>query len=200
MPERSETKREAILAAAFTQFSRYGFRRTSMEDIAKETGISRASIYSHFENKEEVFRSLSASLHEQALGQAEIQLKGTESSAKKPIHVSARITFALLAKIEPFHTVLTQSEHGSELADENNHRCGDLVRESQKRFQTMLTRVLNAAARNGEIDLKSAKLTASTAAELIYLGATGLKQGASDSATLEKRIRNFVRVFLEGLT
>ena len=45
-----DPEREAILASAFTQFSRYGFRRTSMVDIAKETGTSRASLYSYFAN------------------------------------------------------------------------------------------------------------------------------------------------------
>ena len=53
MTQDAELKREAIFTAAFTQFSRYGFRRTSMEDIAKEMGISRASLYSYFKNKEE---------------------------------------------------------------------------------------------------------------------------------------------------
>ena len=178
MPNRSETKREAILEAALTQFSRYGFRRTSLEDIAKETGISRASIYSHFENKEEVFRNLSASLHEQALGEAEAQLKGTQSHSQTLVPISTRVASALLAKIDPFHKILTHSAHGSELADENNQRCGDLVRDSQTRFQTILTQALSTAARDGEIDLKSAKLKAAMAAELIYLGATGLKQGA----------------------
>ena len=199
MSNSPQNKREAILEAAFTQFSRYGFRRTSMEDIAKETGISRASIYSHFDNKEEVFRSLSAFLHDRALGEAEVRLKGTESSIKAPLQVSDRIASALLAKINPFHKVLTESAHGSELADENSQRCGDLVRDSQERFQSMLTQTLTSAARDGEIDLKTAKLKASAAAELIYLGASGLKQGASDSATLEKRVRNFVRVFLDGM-
>ncbi len=45
-----DPEREAILASAFTQFSRYGSRRTSMQDIAKETGTSRASLYSYFAN------------------------------------------------------------------------------------------------------------------------------------------------------
>ena len=50
MRKNEDPKREAILASAFTQFSRYGFRRTSMEDIARETGTSRASLYSYFAN------------------------------------------------------------------------------------------------------------------------------------------------------
>ena len=45
MSENPDPKREPILASAFTQFSRSGYRRTSMEDIAKETGISRPSLH-----------------------------------------------------------------------------------------------------------------------------------------------------------
>ncbi len=199
MPRDSGPKREAILNAAFTQFSRYGFRRTSMEDIANETGISRASLYSHFDNKEEIFRCLSASLHEQALGKAESHLKGTSSQAGEHIDLTARVEAALLARLGPFHEIVTQSEHGIEIADENNQRCGDLVRDSQERFQGMLARAIKAAARAGEIDLKAPGLTAAATAELVHLGAAGLKHGAPDMATLEKRLRAFVQVVFAGL-
>lgn len=60
MPNPPDFKRESILSTAQVQFSRYGFMRTSMEDIAKETDVSRASLYSYFENKEEIFRSRSS--------------------------------------------------------------------------------------------------------------------------------------------
>ena len=71
-----DPKRNAILVSAFTQFSGYGFRRTSMEDIATAAGVSRASLYSYFGNKEEIFRCLSASIHEQALADAGSGIEG----------------------------------------------------------------------------------------------------------------------------
>lgn len=194
MSRNADPKREAILAAAFTQFGRYGFRRTSMEDIAKEAGTSRASLYSHFENKEEIFRCLSAELHDRSLGEAERHLKGATSA-----DLASRVEAALIARLAPFQEVLTQSAHGSEIYDESNRLCGDLVLDSSERFRGMLTAALSAAARAGEIDLRAAGLTASAAAELIHLGAAGLKQGAPDVATLERRVRGFVRVFLAGL-
>ena len=40
-----DQKRDTILDAAYRQFSRYSFRKTSMEDIAQAAGISRASIF-----------------------------------------------------------------------------------------------------------------------------------------------------------
>ena len=63
----------------------------------------------------------------------------------------------------------------------------------------MLTTALSAAARAGEIDLKAAGLTAPATAELIHLGAAGLKQGAPDVATVKKRVQSFVSVFFAGL-
>lgn len=196
MADPVDAKRESILSAAQVQFSRYGFRRTSMEDIAKETGVSRASLYSSFENKEEIFRSLAAQLHEQSLAAAERRLAGDGSSG---LEIADRVEMALLARISPFLAVVAQSAHGSEINDENNRLCGDLVLASSERFRAMLTTALATAARAGEVDLKTAGLTAPAAAELILLATAGLKQGASDVATVEKRVRSFVKVFFAGL-
>ena len=195
-PKPPDQKRESILLAAEVQFSRYGFRRTSMEDIAKETGVSRASLYSYFENKEEIFRSLSAKLHEESLANAECQLAGELAQGSD---ISSRVEAALLARMAPFQKVVAESAHGSEIYDENNRLCGDLVISSSERFIAMLATALSGAARAGEIDLKSARLSAPAAAELIYLGAAGLKQRAEGVATLEKRVQGFVRVFVAGL-
>lgn len=189
-----DLKRESILSAAQVQFSRYGYRRTSMEDIAKETGVSRASLYSYFENKEEIFRSLSATLHERSLADAERHLKDDAGD-----DIATRVGAALLARIAPFQEVVQHSAHGSEIYDENNRLCGDLVQASSERFMGMLTGAVGAASRSGEIDLKAAGLTAPAAAELVYLAAMGLKQGAADVSTVEKRMRGFVSVFFAGL-
>ena len=196
VPNPPDLKRESILSAAQIQFSRYGFRRTSMADIAKETGVSRASLYGHFENKEEIFRCLSAQLHDRSLADAESHLKGEASIG---LDLASRISAALLARLAPFLEVVAESAHGSEIYDENNRLCGDLVLASSERFLGMLTASLNAAVRAGEIDLKAAGLTAPATAELIQLAATGLKQGARDLATVEKRVQSFVQVFFAGL-
>jgi AcrR family transcriptional regulator len=46
--------RELILDATDRLLARYGFRKTTMEDIAQEAGVSRRTIYLHFRSKEEV--------------------------------------------------------------------------------------------------------------------------------------------------
>ncbi|MDC1295315.1 TetR/AcrR family transcriptional regulator [Myxococcota bacterium] len=56
-------KRDAILIGAATVFSRYGYRRTSMTDLATETGVSSPAAYSYFKNKDEISRCVSEQLH-----------------------------------------------------------------------------------------------------------------------------------------
>lgn len=170
-----------------------------MEDIAKEMEISRASLYSYFENKEEIFRSLSSSLHEDSLGKAEICLKRAVGQNRRPADLANRICAALMARFSPFQEVVTQSAHGSEIYDENNRLCGDLVVDSQRRFLAMLISAMKTAVRDGEVDLKAAGLTAKLAAELLHLSTVGLKQGSADVAVFEKRLRIFVKVFFSGL-
>lgn len=196
MPQAPDLKRESILSAALVQFGQYGFRRTSMEDIARETGVSRASLYSYFENKEEIFRCVASGLQERSLADAEGHLKGAEV---EHADLTSRVSAALMARIRPFHEILAQSAHGAEIQDENNRLCGDLVLESSQRFRKMLATAIGAAARAGEIDLKPVGLTAPAAAELILLATTGLKQGAADEATVERRVQSFVDVFVAGL-
>ncbi len=191
--QQMDPKREAILAAAFTQFSRYGFKKTAMADIAKEMGISRASLYSYFDNKDEIFRTLSGSVHEEAMAAAEAHLKNDR------LGLEERVESAMLARLAPFHEVVSQSPHGGELYDENSRLCGDLVQDSYDRFQDLLTSTLEAAERSGEIDLKGTDLTARAVAELLQLGGNGQKFGTSDLDVFAKRLHGFVKVFFAGL-
>ena len=50
-----EEKRERILRVATEEFANNGFEHTSIQQIAKKSGISVGSVYKYFENKEILF-------------------------------------------------------------------------------------------------------------------------------------------------
>lgn len=50
--------RQDILTAAARVFSTHGVAKTSLNDIAKEAGVTRGAIYWHFENKTDLFNEL----------------------------------------------------------------------------------------------------------------------------------------------
>ena len=51
-------KAESILAAATRTFLANGFGAVSMDTIAREAGVSKATVYSHFTGKEELFGAM----------------------------------------------------------------------------------------------------------------------------------------------
>jgi len=48
-------KRELIIKAAFKVFSEKGYYNTKIEEIADEAGIGKGTVYSYFDNKQDVF-------------------------------------------------------------------------------------------------------------------------------------------------
>ena len=56
----AEERRSAILDAALTAFSQKGYHATSLDDIAREAGVSKALIYEHFASKQELHADLIA--------------------------------------------------------------------------------------------------------------------------------------------
>jgi AcrR family transcriptional regulator len=167
-----------------------------MDDIAKHLGISRASLYSYFTDKDDIFREVAMQIHEEALAAAKVCL----STAARAQDFSARIKNALLARHGPFQEAVIESAHGSELFDEYSRLCGDIVADSNRRFQTMLVGALKAAAKTGEINLKDSGVSPAAAAEILNLSTAGLKHGALDIATFKKRAKDLVKVFVAGLS
>jgi AcrR family transcriptional regulator len=47
-----------VIQAARIIFSRYGFKKTTMNEIAKETHLAKSSIYHYFRSKEEIFEAI----------------------------------------------------------------------------------------------------------------------------------------------
>jgi AcrR family transcriptional regulator len=54
--ERSTARELAVLEAAVGVFARYGFRKASMDEVARAASVSRQGLYLQFANKEELFR------------------------------------------------------------------------------------------------------------------------------------------------
>ena len=57
-PDVSAERRQQIFQAAITCFSRHGYHKTKMDDIAAETGLSKGALYWYFQSKKELFLSL----------------------------------------------------------------------------------------------------------------------------------------------
>ena len=54
---KSEEKHNLILHSASCLFIENGFANTSMDNVAKASGVSKQTVYSHFDNKDALFKA-----------------------------------------------------------------------------------------------------------------------------------------------
>ena len=64
MPRSSEVTRRRILDAAYELFYRKGFSRVGVDEIAESAGITKRSLYYHFESKDELLAAVLDRLNE----------------------------------------------------------------------------------------------------------------------------------------
>jgi AcrR family transcriptional regulator len=188
----AEGRRTAILDAALQVFGQYGFRRASMDDIAREAGIGKGTIYLSFASKEEVFQALSQGLAERMLAGAEAARHGPGTTADKLAAMSS-------AWFGTYVETVWRSPHAAELLDAKHRLSADLIGQASSVFRGLVREVLAEADISGELDLKAAGLTADTAAELLIASGRGLETSTSVPADYQRYLDTMVRVLIAGL-
>ncbi len=57
-PQRRENIKEHIVSIATSIFSKFGFKKTTIDDIASKLGKGKSSIYYYFRSKEEIYKEV----------------------------------------------------------------------------------------------------------------------------------------------
>lgn len=184
-----DTKQAAILGAAFDAFTTYGFRRTSMEEIARRAGMSRPALYLHFANKEEIFRALIRSYFDTTVEAMRAELWGRG-------HPSVRLERAFATKCGPVMETLLGSAHGPEFIDTKNLHGAEESAAGEARLIALMTEWLEREYGLGTIRLEaSAEETA-----LTIMGAlNGLMAAAPDFDSYCRQLRQLGRMLGRGL-
>ena len=173
MTQNDETDRQdAIMDAAFGEFAACGYRRTSMEDIAKAAGLSRTALYVHFRSKEDIFRSLNQRYFELAMRDMEAALLRPGQTAEAALYA------AFVAKDSKLMDVVLATPHGAELLDASFSAAPEQVKAFGARMAEVLCRWLEAQG------LPPALGPAQSLAETIVAALMGLKSSAHTIETL----------------
>jgi len=159
-------KRFRVVTAALSAFSRFGYRRASMADIAAAADMSRPALYLVFPNKVAVFRALAGMLLADAM-------TGAEAAWTEDMDPAEGLATAILAKDLPIHQLLAATPHAGEILAEAKTLADDLHRATAARFAELVTTRLAAAGDQN----------AAASARLIANAADGLKHAGLEQAT-----------------
>jgi len=183
-----ENRREKILTSAWKMFTSYGFRRTSMQDIADAVGISRPALYLEFANKTDIFRAMATALFASNIVRIEAIFAGNRPIEKKLLE-TLNVSFA------EFYSSLSDTPHGEELMSIKAELAGDIYMDWLKE--------LKATIRNGIDDYlvqERIGIDATELSEIIINAMNGLKSGPVDEAGLRKGAKNVVSLVMAALS
>jgi TetR/AcrR family transcriptional regulator, regulator of autoinduction and epiphytic fitness len=188
----AEARRAVILDAALRVFGQYGYRRTSMDDIAHQAGIGKGTIYLSFASKDEVFQALAQRLAQQMLA-------GAEAASRQPATTADKLAAMHAAWFGTYTDTIRRSPHAADLLDAKHQLSADLAADTASRYKRLVRDVLTQATATGELDLEPAGLTPGTAADLLIASARGLESSTPSPTTYRRYLDALVRVMIAGL-
>lgn len=184
-----DTRTDVILVAATQAFALYGFRKTSMADIAKGAGMSRPALYMHYRNKEDICRSLVDRYYLEA--QAAVA-----QALARPGPPEQVLEAAFVGQGGAMVEALLSSPHGLEMLDSSYLVSADLVQEGEAALTRLYESWLQGEAAQGRITLPG---QAAETAEMITASLKGMKSDRPDYQIYQQRRARFAMLIGRGL-
>ncbi len=184
-----ESARQAhVLETALTVFVRHGFRKTSIEDIAKAAGISRQGIYLHFKDKDAIFSASIQKALDDGLQAANRILDDDRLMLEEKL-------FKALDEWFGRHVGLLDSE-ASDLLAQCERVLGDAVGKSRSSFQKKLEKaVLWRSARK----TKDADKRAATIADMLCACGMTWKHSLASRQEFSEKMRDAIHLCCRDL-
>lgn len=116
----AEETRQRILCAAEQVFYRKGVFEATLEDVAREAGVTRGAIYWHFENKTELLLAMHDSV---PLPQEDMVARQMQAEPDDPLALLEQASTEWLAAIsgderrQRIHTILMRCDYSREMAE-----------------------------------------------------------------------------------
>ena len=183
-----DARQLAVLDAAVAVFARFGFRKASMDEVARAAGVSRQGLYLQFTNKEELFRkTLEHSLNN--------QLNAAIAALARQDALEVRIIAACDAWSGRFVGSL-----GSDAADlmcASTSLAGTTLTHYEAEFELALARAIADSPLNGFCT--TAGLSPADLARTLHATARGLKQSSATREEFVKGMTVAARMFCTPL-
>lgn len=157
MPRASEETRPEILQAAYKLFRRRGFFRVGMDQIADAAGVTKRTLYYHFDSKDALLTAVLASQHERTF--ADFQNYGIDLSGGADALIDKLFEGLVKWSSKPRWAGSGFTRLAIELADLSGHPARSIARRHkalmEQQLETLLVQANVAApkARARELSL-----------------------------------------------
>jgi AcrR family transcriptional regulator len=167
-------------------FKKVGFRAVTMELVAREANVAKATLYSHFKNKDELYLAVCARMARLLRGAVE------QALMKKPdVPLDVRLADAIIAKQRLIFALVRGSAHAAELFSYTHSMAGEIFSE----LDTAILEMLRAAmTEDPELSPNAEQL-----ARALYFGSADLARRSATAAEMEVELNAFASIHLAGV-
>lgn len=145
MPYEPVDLRERILNEAEKLFIRLGYHGLSMRQIAEAVGVSKAALYYHFQDKEQLFLAM---LEANLAQVAEVIREATTRADHSRLQIYALVSGILSLPTEQRAVIRLASQ---EMASLNRPAREQFHREYEEKFIAPIAAILEGGSRRGEL-------------------------------------------------
>lgn len=187
----SSEAREAVLAAASEVFGRFGFKKASIEDIARLAGLGKGTVYLHFESKEALFEAVLR----RSLTKSAVELRGRVDRAETPeTKLKAFFDGKVAQSLQAANKVGLSAEHALEMAKVGKH----VVAEFREQEVDLVASILKAGRDAGAFHATDARMIGYGLLDLIQ-GALGKTLTGDDTYDVKRALDAIFELVLRGL-
>lgn len=140
--------RDQIVAAATEHFSRYGFEKTTVSDLAKAIGFSKAYIYKFFPSKQAIGEAICTN----CLREIETAVRSAVEAADQPPEKLRRMFKAI---VDASLRLFFQDRKLYEIAASAATERWQTTRAYEERIQALLQTILQEGRQKGDFERKT---------------------------------------------
>ena len=190
MIDKEKIKRKIVIDAGDI-FSRFGFRKTTMSDIAGKTGMGKSSLYYYFKSKEEVFEQV-------VIYEADILIGELTKALEKSSGAKEKLKNYITVRMQVLHNL--SNYYNAVFSDDLSHF--DFIEKVRERYNKeeiqTIQRILNKGIKQGQFRIENTEL----AAIAIFTAMKGLEiplfwHKVSDKP--EMRSENMLNILFYGI-
>jgi AcrR family transcriptional regulator len=178
----SSRKKEAILSAAISVFGRFGYRKTSVDDLAEAAKISKQGLYLHFASKRDVFLAAMQKYLDDGLGSVQKELNQPGKTLFERLMGAMDVWFG-----RHFVTFTQESldviETGDELAGNEIEQYKDALK----------AKIAKAIADSREFNERKNICSPKEISQVLFLCGLTWKEGHASRAEFMKKINLCIR-------
>ncbi len=185
--------RKQILDAAEARFRVYGYRKTTMAEIAEDVDMSAANLYRYFEDKQD----LAAACAGRCMGgRAEL----LREVVKRPgLPAAERLECFVLTMLRYTHDLAHNQKKINELVEIVASERPDTVREKNRAEQALIAEILAQGNASREFDVLDVIVTAKSVHSALVLFFVPIFMPLYALGELENTARGVVALLVRGL-